>query len=96
MDGREHKFSRNGLERHKVDTLGDLKELEMTQTHELRKMALTAQIEMWRGVQYDEQFGRLTDRGRTIEAGSRTIEGRATAPAKGYLTRRADTEADED
>jgi hypothetical protein len=88
MDGREHKYSRNGLERHKVDTLAELKFDEQDKTHELRKLALQAQIEMWKGVQYDG--------GREAYTGSRTIEGRATAQAAHYLTRRADTEADED
>ena len=89
MNAQEYKFSRNGLERHKVDTLAELKFDEQDKTHELRKMALTAQIEMWRGVQY-------YDDGRTIDVGSRTIEGRATTPTAHYLTLRADTEADED
>ena len=87
MDGREHKFSRNGLERHKVDTLAELKFDEQDKTHELRKLALTAQIEMWRGVQYHDRSGETY-------TGSRTIEGRATPSAAHYLTRRTDTEAD--
>ena len=89
MDGREHKYSRNGLERHKVDTLAELKFDEHDKTHELRKMALKAQIEMWRGVNYHDER-------RTTYTGSRTIEGRATTQATHYLTVGADTQADED
>ena len=89
LDGREHKYSRNGLERHKVDTLAELKFDEHDKTHELRKMALKAQIEMWRGVNYH-------DEGRTIDVGSRALTGRATTQATHYLTVGADTQADED
>ena len=89
LDGREHKYSRNGLERHKVDTLAELKFDEHDKTHELRKMALKAQIEMWRGVNYHDER-------RTTYTGSRTIEGRATTQATHYLTVGADTQADED
>ena len=46
MDKREYDYSRNGLERHKVDTLADLKRDEMTHQHELRKMALAAHLKM--------------------------------------------------
>ena len=89
LDGREHKYSRNGLERHKVDTLAELKFDEQDKTHELRKLALTAQIEMWRRVNYHDER-------RTTYTGNRTIEGRATTQATHYLTLRADTEADAD
>ena len=89
LDGREHKYSRNGLERHKVDTLAELKFDEQDKTHELRKLALTAQIEMWRRVNYHDER-------RTTYTGNRTIEGRATTQATHYLTVGADTQADED
>ena len=52
IDKREHMYSRNGLERHKVDSLTHLKEKEMRQRHELQKMVVESQIEMWRGVDY--------------------------------------------
>ena len=89
MNAQEYRHSRNGLERHKVDTLAELKFDEQDKTHELRKMALVAQIEMWRGVNYHDER-------RTTYTGSRTIEGRATTQATHYLTVGADTQADED
>ena len=46
LDRQEYQFSRNGLERHKVDTLADLKRDEMSHQQELRRMALAATLEM--------------------------------------------------
>jgi hypothetical protein len=88
MDGREHKYSRNGLERHKVDTLAELKFDEQDKTHELRMKALDLQIAMWQGVDYDN--------GRTIDVRGRALTRRAAPPTAGYLTARADEEASED
>ena len=57
MNGQEFDHSRNGLERHRVDAAADLKEKELDQTHELKKMALTTYLEIARaqylGVQDD-------------------------------------------
>jgi len=46
LDRQERQFSRNGLERHKVDTLAHLKLAEMDHTQELRRMALQAHLKM--------------------------------------------------
>lgn len=46
LDRQEYQFSRNGLERHKVDTLADLKRAEMAHQQELRRMALEATLKM--------------------------------------------------
>lgn len=46
MDRQEHQFSRNGLERHKVNTLASLKQAEMAHQQELRRMALEAHLRM--------------------------------------------------
>ncbi|MEZ4870423.1 MAG: hypothetical protein R3C14_54340 [Caldilineaceae bacterium] len=46
LDLQEYQFSRNGLERHKVDTLADLKLAEMDHQQELRRMALQAHLRM--------------------------------------------------
>lgn len=46
LDRTEYQFSRNGLERHKVDTLADLKMAEMSHQQELRRMALEATLKM--------------------------------------------------
>lgn len=46
LDRQEYQFSRNGLERHKVDTLADLKRDEMSHQQELRRMALEATLKM--------------------------------------------------
>lgn len=46
LDRQEYQFSRNGLERHKVDTLADLKMAEMSHQQELRRMALEATLKM--------------------------------------------------
>jgi len=46
LDRQEYQFSRNGLERHKVDTLADLKMAEMGHQQELRRMALEATLKM--------------------------------------------------
>lgn len=53
MDHTDHKHSRNGLERHRVDTYASLKRDEMAHQQELRKMALTAHLRML-GVQDDK------------------------------------------
>jgi hypothetical protein len=77
MDKREYTYSRNGVEMRKVNTLHDLKAMELEQAHELRKMVLIAQIEMARGGQYaitDE--GRGDYEGRTITTTHRRIESR--------------------
>lgn len=46
LDRTEYQFSRNGLERHKVDTLAGLKRDEMSHQQELRRMALEATLKM--------------------------------------------------
>lgn len=46
MNRDEFEFSRNGLERHRVDAYTDLREKELDQSHELKKMALTAYLEI--------------------------------------------------
>lgn len=60
MDKREYRYSRNGLERHKVDTLADLKELEMNQAHELRSKWLDAQIRQMEGGDHAQTIGSTT------------------------------------
>ena len=44
MDRTEYQFSRNGLERHKVNTLAGLKREEMRHQQELRRMALQSYL----------------------------------------------------
>lgn len=44
MDRTEYQFSRNGLERHKVNTLADLKREEMRHAQELRRLALQSYL----------------------------------------------------
>lgn len=46
LDRQEYQFSRNGLERHKVNTLASLKRDEMTHQQELRRMALETTLKM--------------------------------------------------
>lgn len=46
LDRQEYQFSRNGLERHKVNTLASLKRDEMSHQQELRRMALEATLKM--------------------------------------------------
>lgn len=46
LDRQEYQFSRNGLERHKVNTLADLKRDEMAHQQELRRMALESTLKM--------------------------------------------------
>jgi hypothetical protein len=53
LDRQERQFSRNGIERHKIDTLADLKLAEMDHAQELRRMALSAHLKML-GVQDDD------------------------------------------
>jgi hypothetical protein len=48
MNGQEFDHSRNGLERHRVNAAADLREMELTQTHELKKMALQTYLEIAR------------------------------------------------
>ena len=48
MNKDEFEFSRNGLERHRVNAAADLREMELTQTHELKKMALQTYLEIAR------------------------------------------------
>jgi hypothetical protein len=95
MDRREYTYSRGGLERHKVDTLADLKELELNQAHELRKLVVQAQIKMWEGQYHDGQFDRLTDRGRAITIEGSAVRGRITGGATRYLEVGTDEEASE-
>lgn len=49
LDRQEYQFSRNGLERHKVNTLADLKRAEMSHQQELRRMALEATLKQLEG-----------------------------------------------
>lgn len=53
LDHKDHEYSRNGLERHRVNTYASLKRDEMMHQQELRRMALQAHLRML-GVQ-DEQ-----------------------------------------
>ena len=53
MDGREHKYSRNGLERHKVDTLAQLKFNEQDNAFALESKKLDFLIERERGREND-------------------------------------------
>lgn len=53
LDRQEYQFSRNGLERHKVNTLASLKRDEMAHQQELRRMALEAHLKML-GVDNDQ------------------------------------------
>ena len=46
MNRDEFEYSRNGLERHRVDTAADLAEKQMDQQHELRRLALDAYLKM--------------------------------------------------
>lgn len=46
LDRQEYQFSRNGLERHKVNTLASLKRDEMAHQQELRRMALESTLKM--------------------------------------------------
>ena len=48
MNWDEFEYSRNGLERRRVDRAAGLREKELDQTHELKKMALTAYLEIAR------------------------------------------------
>lgn len=48
MNKDEFEFSRNGLERHRVNAAADLREMELTQQHELKKMALQTYLEIAR------------------------------------------------
>lgn len=53
LDTQDRRYSRNGLERHRVDTYASLKLSEMEHQQELRKMALSAHLQML-GVQDDK------------------------------------------
>ncbi len=53
LDTQDRRYSRNGLERHRVDTYASLKLSEMEHQQELRKMALQAHLKML-GVQDDK------------------------------------------
>ena len=44
MDRTEYEFSRNGLERHKVNTLASLKREEMRHKHELTRMMVESHL----------------------------------------------------
>jgi hypothetical protein len=46
MDWQERQFSRNGLERHRIDTAADLRLAEMEHQQELRRMAMRAHLKM--------------------------------------------------
>ena len=48
LNREEFLFSRSGVERHRIDAAADLREKEMDQTHELKKMALTTYLEIAR------------------------------------------------
>ena len=48
MNRDELEYSRGGLERHRVNRAADLREKELDQTHELKKMALTGYLEIAR------------------------------------------------
>lgn len=48
MNRDEFEFSRNGLERHRVDASADIAEKQLDQNHELKKMALTTYLEIAR------------------------------------------------
>jgi hypothetical protein len=44
LNGQDYAHSREGTERHKVDTAADLAKMQMKQDHELRKMALDSYV----------------------------------------------------
>ena len=46
MNGQEFDHSRNGLERHRVNRAADLRRTELENTHELKKMALSAYLQI--------------------------------------------------
>lgn len=48
MNRDEFEYSRNGLERHRIDSATDMREKELDQTHELKKMALQTYLEIAR------------------------------------------------
>ena len=48
MNGQEFDHSRNGLERHRVNRAADLRQTELENTHELKKMALQTYLEIAR------------------------------------------------
>ena len=48
LNGQEFEHSRNGVERHRIDSATDLREKELDQTHELKKMALQTYLEIAR------------------------------------------------
>ncbi|MEZ4622090.1 MAG: hypothetical protein R2867_42190 [Caldilineaceae bacterium] len=54
LDRQERQFSRNGIERHKIDTLADLKLAEMDHHQELRRMALEATLKQLEARQHDD------------------------------------------
>lgn len=83
LDYREHKYSRNGLELHKVDSLVYLKAREQDNEQEIKLLVVQSQIEMWRAQ-------RGYDGTRALAVGGRTIAGRIT-DASAY-----DTEEDGD
>lgn len=53
MDWNEHKHSRNGLERHKVDSALTVRLTELENSHELRKMALEGYLRHLEGGKRD-------------------------------------------
>ena len=46
LSAQDYRYSRNGLERHKVDVVAGLKRDEMKHGQELRRMALQSQLEL--------------------------------------------------
>jgi len=65
MNGQEFEFSRNGLERHRVDASAEIRLDEAEKAHELKKMALVAYLEIARA-----QYGIGTNNSNAI-----TVEG---------------------
>jgi hypothetical protein len=51
MNGQEFEHSRNGLERHRIDAATDLREKELDQTHELKRLALDGYLRHLEGRQ---------------------------------------------
>lgn len=84
----DHEFSRNGVERFKVETLGELKSEEMQLDHERKMYVIESQIRMWEAQGYGG--------GRQITVEGRAVGGRVTPAAAGHLEARRYEEAGED
>ena len=59
LNGQEFEHSRNKVERHRIDAAAALREKELDQTHELKKMALTTYLEIARAQRLRLQSGMI-------------------------------------